>query len=137
MVHISGRGAARYRYNVAYGVDKAAIDKLTADSAHELRPYGGLLYRFADVTRTERTGLRLEWTNMAGQTPTKPVEALQSLATRPGRGGVASTLRRLGRTGMLSADGGSRAASRGFTDEHGRTDPIPAETDGVSACAHP
>ncbi|MFC3711502.1 SDR family NAD(P)-dependent oxidoreductase [Sphingoaurantiacus capsulatus] len=35
--NISGRGAARYRYNVAYGVGKAATDRLTRDTAIDLR----------------------------------------------------------------------------------------------------
>ena len=37
IVNISARGAETYRYNVAYGVGKAAVDRMTRDMAHELR----------------------------------------------------------------------------------------------------
>ena len=50
-----GPGRGRYRYNAAYGIDKAAIDKLTADLAHELRPHGvAVVSLWPSVTRTER-----------------------------------------------------------------------------------
>jgi dehydrogenase/reductase SDR family member 1 len=37
IVNISARGAERYRYNVVYGVGKAALDKMTRDMADELQ----------------------------------------------------------------------------------------------------
>jgi dehydrogenase/reductase SDR family member 1 len=37
IVNISARGAERYRYNVVYGVGKAALDRMTRDMADELR----------------------------------------------------------------------------------------------------
>jgi dehydrogenase/reductase SDR family protein 1 len=40
IVHVSSRGAVDYLFNVAYGIGKAGVDKLAADLAHELRPYG-------------------------------------------------------------------------------------------------
>lgn len=40
IVNIGYYGARRYLNNVAYGVCKAALDKLTADEAVELKPYG-------------------------------------------------------------------------------------------------
>ena len=40
IVNVSGRGAESYRYNVAYGVGKAAMDRMTRDMAHELRDHG-------------------------------------------------------------------------------------------------
>jgi NAD(P)-dependent dehydrogenase (short-subunit alcohol dehydrogenase family) len=39
IVNISGRGAGRYRYNVPYGVGKAALDRMTSDMADDLRPH--------------------------------------------------------------------------------------------------
>ena len=33
-------GAVQYAHNVVYGVGKAALDKMTADMAHELEPHG-------------------------------------------------------------------------------------------------
>ena len=40
MVNISYYGGRRYFNNVAYGVNKAAIDRLSADMAFELKPHG-------------------------------------------------------------------------------------------------
>ena len=40
VANISSSGAVEYAWHVAYGVGKAALDKLTADSAHELLPHG-------------------------------------------------------------------------------------------------
>jgi dehydrogenase/reductase SDR family protein 1 len=39
IVNISSSGAVSYAHNVAYGVGKAGLDKLTADMAHELGPH--------------------------------------------------------------------------------------------------
>jgi NAD(P)-dependent dehydrogenase (short-subunit alcohol dehydrogenase family) len=40
IANISSSGAREYAWHVAYGVGKCALDRLTADSAHELRPHG-------------------------------------------------------------------------------------------------
>ena len=40
IVNISSSGAAEYAWHVAYGVGKAALDRLTKDAALELRPHG-------------------------------------------------------------------------------------------------
>jgi dehydrogenase/reductase SDR family protein 1 len=40
IANISSSGAREYAWHVAYGVGKCALDRLTADCAHELRPYG-------------------------------------------------------------------------------------------------
>ncbi len=55
IVNISSAGGAGYRFNVAYGVLKAAVERLAADVAHELRPYGvaAVALRPGNV-RTER-----------------------------------------------------------------------------------
>lgn len=39
IANISSSGAREYAWHVAYGVGKAALDKLTADTAHELAPH--------------------------------------------------------------------------------------------------
>uniref|UniRef100_A0A914DE93 Dehydrogenase/reductase SDR family member 1 n=1 Tax=Acrobeloides nanus TaxID=290746 RepID=A0A914DE93_9BILA len=39
IVNISSFGGKKYLFNVAYGVGKAAVDRLAADMAHELKPY--------------------------------------------------------------------------------------------------
>jgi len=40
IANISSSGAAEYAWHVAYGVGKAALDRLTNDTAHELKRYG-------------------------------------------------------------------------------------------------
>lgn len=40
IVNVSYYGGRHYFNNVAYGVTKAAIDRLSADMAHELKPHG-------------------------------------------------------------------------------------------------
>ena len=40
IANISSSGAAEYAWHVAYGVGKAALDRITADTAHELREHG-------------------------------------------------------------------------------------------------
>ncbi len=39
IVNITSDGSVQYAHNVPYGVGKAAVDKMTADMAHELAPY--------------------------------------------------------------------------------------------------
>jgi NAD(P)-dependent dehydrogenase (short-subunit alcohol dehydrogenase family) len=39
IIHISGMAGERYSENVAYGVSKAAVNRMAADMAHELQPY--------------------------------------------------------------------------------------------------
>ncbi len=39
IVHISSPAGGGYTDNVAYGVSKAAVDRMAADMAHELQPY--------------------------------------------------------------------------------------------------
>jgi len=40
IANVSSSGAAEYAWHVAYGVGKCALDRLTADAAHELRAHG-------------------------------------------------------------------------------------------------
>jgi NAD(P)-dependent dehydrogenase (short-subunit alcohol dehydrogenase family) len=131
VVNVSGRGAARYRYNVVYGADKAATDKLTADLAHDLRPYRvAVVSLWPSVTRTERNRATSGVDEYGWPDPTQPVEALET-PRYSGRAVVAlasdpDVLARSGRRFWTA----ELAAIYGFTDEHGRTHPIPAEVDG-------
>jgi NAD(P)-dependent dehydrogenase (short-subunit alcohol dehydrogenase family) len=55
IVNISSSGAVEYAWHVAYGVGKAALDRLTADTAHELREYGvAVVSLWPGLVRTER-----------------------------------------------------------------------------------
>jgi NAD(P)-dependent dehydrogenase (short-subunit alcohol dehydrogenase family) len=57
VVNISSKGAERYMHNVVYGVGKAALDRMTADCAHELAPHGvAVVSLWPGLVRTEWTG---------------------------------------------------------------------------------
>lgn len=54
VVHVSSFAGGRYLINVAYGVGKAAVDRMAADMAHELRPHGvAVVSLWPGVVRTE------------------------------------------------------------------------------------
>lgn len=54
IVNISYWAARKHIGNVIYGVSKAATDKMTADMAHELRPYGiAAVTLYPGLVRTE------------------------------------------------------------------------------------
>lgn len=55
IVNISFWAAQKYIGNVAYGVSKAATDKMTADMAHELREYNvAVVSLYPGLVRTEK-----------------------------------------------------------------------------------
>jgi dehydrogenase/reductase SDR family protein 1 len=61
IVEVSSSGAGGYTFTVAYGVGKAAQDRLAADLAHELKPYGvASVSLWAPSTRTERVLARAD-----------------------------------------------------------------------------
>jgi dehydrogenase/reductase SDR family member 1 len=122
LVNISGRGAERYRYNVVYGVGKAALDRMTRDMADDLRPHGvTVVSLWPNVTRTETLDRN-------------PAGALQTF----GDLGLLETPRYVGRAvlalatdGAVSERSGRRfwvaelGAHYGFTDENGRPHELP------------
>jgi len=56
IANISSSGAAKYAWNVAYGVGKAALDRITNDTAHELRESGvTIVSLWPGLVLTERT----------------------------------------------------------------------------------
>ena len=118
---MSGRGAERYRYNVAYGVGKAALDKMTRDMAEELRPYDiAVVSLWPNVTKTEHIALSPTSAEQFGdldllETPRYTGRAVVALATDE---------HRMARTGgrFWVAE---LAADYGFTDENGRDHPLP------------
>jgi dehydrogenase/reductase SDR family member 1 len=55
IVNISSSGATEYAWHVAYGVGKCALDRITADTAHELRPHSvSVVSVWPGFVRTER-----------------------------------------------------------------------------------
>jgi len=56
IVNVSSSGAVEHRWHVAYGVGKAALDRLTADTALELRAHGvAVVSVWPGLVLTERT----------------------------------------------------------------------------------
>jgi dehydrogenase/reductase SDR family protein 1 len=54
IVNISAWAAQKYLGNAIYGISKAAMDKMTADMAHELRPHGvAVVSLYPGLVRTE------------------------------------------------------------------------------------
>ena len=127
IVNVSALGARKYLYNVPYGVGKAALDKMTADMAHELRDRGvAVVSLWPNVTRTEGINAAIEagdterFERFGGadnlETPRYDGRAVVALATDP---------ERMERSGQYfwTAELGELYD---FTDEHGRTHRYPA-----------
>ncbi len=56
IANVSSSGAAEYAWHVVYGVGKCALDRFTADAAHELAPWGvSVVSLWPGLVRTERT----------------------------------------------------------------------------------
>jgi NAD(P)-dependent dehydrogenase (short-subunit alcohol dehydrogenase family) len=115
IVNISSSGAAEYAWHVAYGVGKAALDRLTADTAHELREHGvAVVSLWPGLVLTERASVsraqlaRLDWDGAESQRFTgRAVVALAADADVLRRSGAAFASRDL-------------ADAYGFTDVDGR-----------------
>jgi dehydrogenase/reductase SDR family protein 1 len=91
IINISSFGGAAYIFNVAYGVGKAAVDRMAQDMAVELRPYGVTCVSFwPGVVRTERM-LEMDKTDGVpfavekGETPRFTGRGVVALATDPKR----------------------------------------------------
>jgi dehydrogenase/reductase SDR family member 1 len=122
LVNISGRGAERYRYNVVYGVGKAAMDRMTRDMADELRDHRvAVVSLWPNVTRTENINSNPERSraNFGDldllETPRYVGRAVVSLASDP------SVMDRSGGRFWVA----ELAAHYGFTDENGREHSLP------------
>lgn len=56
IVNVSSSGAREYAWHVVYGVGKCALDRITADTAHELRDQGvAVVSLWPGLVLTERT----------------------------------------------------------------------------------
>jgi NAD(P)-dependent dehydrogenase (short-subunit alcohol dehydrogenase family) len=65
IVNISFWAAQKHVGNVAYGVSKAATDKLTADMATELRPHGvTVVSLYPGLVRTEKVMQAAAWLDL-------------------------------------------------------------------------
>lgn len=85
IVNISSAGAANYAFNAAYGVAKAGLDKLTADMAHDLRPYSvAVVSLWPPFTRTEKYMAHSEQVDLTrARSPEFTGRAVVALASDP------------------------------------------------------
>lgn len=113
IVNISYWAAQKYLGNVAYGVSKAATDKLTADMAHELKEHNIVVISlYPGLVRTERTMEAAAWLDLSNsESPLFLGRAVAALAGDP------NVLQRTGQV-LVAA---RLAQEYGFTDEDGRT----------------
>jgi len=127
IVNVSGRGAESYRYNVAYGVGKAALDRMTRDMADELLDHQVTVVSiWPGTTRTEHIDAMLARGDDWARANVGDVESMET-PRYLGRSVVAlaSDENRLSRTGrrFWTAE---LAEEYGITDELGRKHPIPS-----------
>ncbi len=112
-MNISFWAAQKHIGNVAYGVSKAATDKMTADMATELKRYDvAVVSLYPGLVRTERVMESAKWLDLSNsESPEFIGRAVASLAADP------EVLRQTGRV-LVAA---SLAKTYGFTDIDGST----------------
>jgi len=113
IVNISFWAAQKHIGNVAYGVSKAATDKMTADTAVELRPHGvTAVSLYPGLVRTEKVMEAAAWLNLSNsESPEFIGRAVAALAGDP------NVIRHTGSVLVAAAV----AAEYGFTDIDGKT----------------
>jgi dehydrogenase/reductase SDR family member 1 len=113
IVNISSWPAQKYIGNVAYGVSKAATDKMTADMAIELKPHGvAVVSLYPGLVRTEKVMAAAQWLDLSNsESPDFIGRAVVALATDP------DVMRHTGKV-LVAA---SLAHEYGFTDVDGKT----------------
>ena len=122
IVNISFWAAQKHIGNVAYGVSKAATDKLTADMATELKPHGvAVVSLYPGLVRTEKIMEAAEYLDLSNsESPEFIGRAVAALAADP------DVLRYTGKV-LVAA---SIALEYGFTDIDGKS-PRPLTADDV------
>jgi dehydrogenase/reductase SDR family member 1 len=112
IVNVSFWAAQKYVGNVAYGVAKAATDKLTADMAHELRPHNvTVVSLYPGLVRTEAVMEAAAFLDLSNsESPQFIGRACAALA------GDADIMRKSGQVLVAAA----LAEEYGFTDVDGR-----------------
>lgn len=113
IVNLSFWPAQKYIGNVAYGVAKAATDKLTADTSHELQAHNvAVVSLYPGLVRTEKVMEAAAWLDLSNsESPQFIGRAVVALASDP------KVMERTGRV-LVAA---SLAQEYGFTDVDGKT----------------
>jgi NAD(P)-dependent dehydrogenase (short-subunit alcohol dehydrogenase family) len=124
IVNISFWPAQKHIGNVIYGISKAATDKLTADTAHELRPHGvAVVSLYPGLVRTEAVLQAAEagWLDLSNsESPEFIGRVIAALANDP------ALMARSGKVLVAAAV----AAEYGVSDIDGRS-PKPLTLDSV------
>jgi NAD(P)-dependent dehydrogenase (short-subunit alcohol dehydrogenase family) len=112
IVNISTWAAQKHIANVAYGVSKAATDKMTADMAVELRPHGvAAVSLYPGLVRTEKVMEAAAWLDLTNsESPEFVGRAVAALAADP-------HVMRYSGSVLVAA---SLAVEYGFTDIDGK-----------------
>jgi NAD(P)-dependent dehydrogenase (short-subunit alcohol dehydrogenase family) len=113
IVNISFWAAQKYIGNVAYGVSKAATDKMTSDMAAELKPHGvAVVSLYPGLVRTEKVMEAAAYLDLSNsESPDFTGRAVAALASDP------DVVRHSGRILVVAA----LAREYGFTDLEGKT----------------
>jgi NAD(P)-dependent dehydrogenase (short-subunit alcohol dehydrogenase family) len=113
IVHISSFAAEKYAGNVAYGVAKAATDKMAADMATELKRHGvTVVSLYPGLVRTEKVMEAAQWLDLSNsESPEFIGRSVVALASD------ADVLRHTGKV-LVAA---TLAREYGFTDVDGKT----------------
>jgi NAD(P)-dependent dehydrogenase (short-subunit alcohol dehydrogenase family) len=113
IVNISFWAAQKHVGNVAYGVSKAATDKLTSDMAHELHPHNvGVVSLYPGLVRTEKVMEAAQWLDLSNsESPQFIGRAVVALASD------ARVMEKSGRILVAAAI----AKEYGFADIDGKT----------------
>ena len=113
IVNISHWAAQKHLGNVAYGVSKAATDKLTADMAVELKPHGvTVVSLYPGMVRTEKVMEAAQWLDLSNsESPEFIGRAIAALAAD------SDVLRHAGQVLVAAAV----AKDYGFTDVDGKS----------------
>jgi NAD(P)-dependent dehydrogenase (short-subunit alcohol dehydrogenase family) len=114
IANVSSSGAEEYAWQVAYGVGKCALDRITADTAHELAPFGvTVVSLWPGFVRTER----IDVGQAAGLLPESLDLSTSESSRFTGRAVVA-----LAGDPAVARWTGRAVASRDLADEYGFTD---------------
>jgi len=111
IVNISHWAARKRIGNVAYGVAKAAPDKMTTDMAEELKPHGvTAVSLYPGLVRTEKVMAAAQWLDLSNsESPEFTGRAVAALAGDP------EVLRHTGKVHVVA----DLAREYGFTDIDG------------------
>jgi dehydrogenase/reductase SDR family protein 1 len=136
IVNTSSGGGIRYTFNVAFGVQKAAVDRMARDMAHELRRYGiAAVSIWPGYIKSEKLAAQPDRVPPAlakliaerGETPQFAGRAIAALAADP------DVMEKTGQILLAS----ELAREYGFTDIDGKIPPPPSRDPAPLAVFNP